>query len=188
MPFPTITDIRSERLQIRPVAPADLPDLLEINGDDEVTRFLPYATWRGPDDGASWLARMDALAATGTGQQLVAARQADGKVIGTVLLFKFDEGSARTELGYVLGRRFWRQGLMREALHAVCGHAFGALGIRRIEAEVNPVNEASNALLQALGFTLEGTLRQRWVAKGAAYDTHVYGCLADEWNAARRAP
>ena len=63
----------------------------------------------------------------------------------------------------------------------MCGQAFGALGVRRIEAEVQPDNLASNALLRALGFVYEGTLRQRWVAKGRAYDTHIYGCLAPEW-------
>ena len=51
--------------------------------------------------------------------------------------------------------------LMREALEAVCGHAFSAMGIRRMEAEVNPMNHGSNALLQRVGFSLEGTMRQR---------------------------
>ena len=49
-----------------------------------------------------------------------------------------------------------------------------------IEAEVNPANLASCALLRRVGFTLEGTLRQRWVAKGQAYDTHLFGWLATD--------
>jgi [ribosomal protein S5]-alanine N-acetyltransferase len=56
--------------------------------------------------------------------------------------------------------------------------------VRRIEAEVNPANTASNALLLGLGFTHEGTARQRWVAKGRAYNTNLYGLLADEWASA----
>lgn len=184
MPFPAITRIEAARVALRPVGPPDLADLLEVNGDDRVTRFLPYASWRSPDDGHAWLARMEALTATGAARQLVIERIADGKVIGAVLLFKFDEPSARLEVGYVLGHDHWRRGYAHEALQAVCAHAFGPLAIRRIEAEVNPDNQASNALLQRLGFVLEGTLRKRWVGKGVAYDTHVYGCLADEWRAA----
>ncbi len=106
------------------------------------------------------------------------------QVIGSVLLFKFDAGSARAELGYVLGRPHWRQGLAREALRAVLGQVFGALGLRRIEAEVNPDNTASCALLASLGFVLEGRLRQRWAAKGVTYDTHLYGCLVQDWQLA----
>lgn len=181
MSFPVISLIESERIALRPVAAADLPALRAINGDPQVTQFLPYATWTTPDDGAAWLARMEALGATGAGQQLVVVRRADAAVIGTLLLFKHDAGSQRVELGYVLGRVHWGQGLMREALQAVCSHLFGTAGLRRIEAEVNPANLASCALLARVGFTLEGTLRQRWVGKGAAYDTHVFGCLAHEW-------
>jgi RimJ/RimL family protein N-acetyltransferase len=182
MSLPPITRIDSPRLTLRPVASADLADLLAINGDPQVTQFLPYATWQSLDDGAAWLARMEALAATGTGQQFVVVRRSDAVVIGTALLFKHDAASQRVELGYVLGRSHWGQGLMREALQALCGHAFGALALRRIEAEVNPLNLASCQLLSRLGFTLEGTLRQRWVAKGVAYDTHVFGCLAEDWQ------
>lgn len=182
MPIPPVATLSSPRLTLRAVAETDLPDLLEINGDPEVTRFLPYDAWQSLDDGVAWLRRMEALAGTGSGQQLVVVRNADARVIGTLLLFKFEERSARLELGYVLGKRYWGQGLMREALEAICAHAFSALAIRRIEAEVNPANEASNRLLQRLGFIREGTLRQRWVAKGAAYDTHVYGCLAEDWK------
>jgi len=133
------------------------------------------------------LQRMLALGASGTGQQLVVARRADAKVLGTMLLFKYDEGSSRLELGYALGRAHWRQGVMREALTAMCSHAFGVLGIRRLEAEVNPDNLASCALLAGLGFVLEGRLRQRWVAKGRAYDTELYGCLAHEGRAGQEA-
>jgi len=65
----------------------------------------------------------------------------------------------------------------------VCEHAFGAMDVRHIEAEVNPDNIASNALLRTLGFVHKGRLRQRWVNnKGLAYDTNVYGCLSGDLN------
>jgi RimJ/RimL family protein N-acetyltransferase len=185
LPLPAplwIEAIATPRLLLRPVAPGDLPDLLAVNGDDAVTQFLPYASWQGLEDGQAWLLRMLALHSAGTGQQLVLERQADGRVLGGLLLFKLDAPSARLELGYVLGRAHWGQGLMAEAATAACAHVFGTMGMRRIEAEVNPLNRGSNLLLQRLGFVLEGTLRQRWTAKGASYDTHIYGCLRDDWR------
>lgn len=180
--MPTIDRIVTARLVIRPVTADDLVDLLEINGDDQVTRFLPFATWQGPEDGIAWLKRMDALSDAGTGQQLVIVRSTDNKVIGTTLLFRYDAGSARIELGYVIGSAHWRQGYAAEALTAVCEHAFGNMSIRRIEAEVDPRNAASNAVMQSLGFTREGLLRKRWITKGNPTDTYIYGCLAEEWK------
>jgi ribosomal-protein-alanine N-acetyltransferase len=181
MALQTITQVSAPRVTIRPVNDSDLNDLFEVNGDDAVTRYLPYQTWQTIEQGTAWLARMEALATSGTGQQLVIERNEDRKVIGTILLFKFDEASSRLELGYVLGRAHWRRGYASEALRAVCQHAFRQLSVRRIEAEVDPENGASNVLLLALGFTHEGLLRQRWVAKGVAYDTNIYGCLSHEW-------
>jgi len=181
MALPAFEPLSSARTTVREVSASDLPDLMEVNGDPEVTRFLPYATWQSEADGLAWLERMNMLVAAGTARQLVIVRSSDKKVIGTALLFKFDESSNRLELGYALGCAYWRQGYAAEALRAVLSHAFGAMGIRRVEAEVNPSNEASNRLLRLLGFTLEGFLRERWVAKGVTYDVNIYGLLAAEW-------
>jgi [ribosomal protein S5]-alanine N-acetyltransferase len=182
MPLPAPLRIESARLVVRTVEAGDLADLLAVNGDDDVTRYLPYATWQSLDDGQAWLARMHALAASGTSAQLVLVDKASGRCIGSCLLFRLDEGSARAELGYVLGRTHWGQGLMIEALAAVISHLFGSGGLRRLEAEVNPANTASCRLLERLGFRAEGLLRQRWQAKGAVYDTRLYGLLRDEWR------
>lgn len=183
MPLPSIDALATPRTTLREVCADDLPDLMEVNGDPEVTHFLPYATWLSLADAAAWLERMKTLVATGSARQLVIVRNADNKVIGTALLFKFDEGSNRLELGYALGRAHWRQGYAAEALRALMSHVFTGLRIRRVEAEVNPSNLASNALLVSLGFTQEGYLRERWVAKGATYGVNIYGLLASEWQA-----
>ena len=181
MSLPAFGPRSTPRLVIRAVSYADLDDLFEVNGDHEVTRFLPYATWQSREDGVAWFTRMTGLVERGNARQLVVVRKDDDKVIGTLLLFGFDAGSARLELGYVLGRAHWGHGLMREALQSMCAFAFGSLGIRRLEAEVNSSNVASIRLLRSLGFVHEGTLRKRWVAKGAAYDTDMYGLLSAEW-------
>jgi RimJ/RimL family protein N-acetyltransferase len=182
MSLPAFGPLATPRLVIREVRYPDLDDLFEVNGDREVTRLLPYATWQSREDGEAWFKRMTALAEGGNARQLVVVRKDDDKVIGTLLLFNFAPVSARLELGYVLGRTHWGRGLMCEALRSVCAHAFGSLGIRRLEAEVNSSNVASMRLLRALGFVHEGTLRKRWIAKGEAYDTDMYGLLAEEWS------
>ena len=188
MPLPLITRINATRVHLRPVQVDDLPALMHVNGDDQVTKFLPYASWTKIEDAQAWLQRMDTMAQGGESRQLVIVRNDDDAILGTVLLFRYEEGSARLEIGYVLGRAHWRQGYAREALVAVLAHAFDSMSIRRIEAQVNTANAASSALLLALGFHHEGVLRQRWVDKGAARDVNFYGCLAGEWLTAQVPP
>jgi ribosomal-protein-alanine N-acetyltransferase len=172
--------VETSRLTLRAVAPADLPDLLAVNGDPEVVQFLPYAAWASLQDGEAWLGRMQALETGGSGRQYVLVLRATGAVVGTLLLFRHDAGSARAELGYALARRCWGRGLMKEALAAFCTALFDSGALRRLEAEVNPANLASNALLSSLGFVLEGRARQRWVAKGRTCDVNCYGLLRGE--------
>jgi [ribosomal protein S5]-alanine N-acetyltransferase len=171
------------RLAVRPLADADLDDLFAVNGDAEVTRFLPYAAWQSAADGQAWLRRMRGLEHDGVARQLVLAHEG-GPVVGTLLLFHFDAASARAEVGYVLGRAWWGRGLMREALEGACSACFGNLGLRRLEAYVDRDNAASNALLRRVGFVHEGTLRQRTVAHGTARDMQVWGLLSGEWPTA----
>ena len=181
--------LTTPRLALRLVQAEDLPALMAVNGDEAVTRFLPYATWQTLDDAQAWLTRMEAAQATGTALQFVITQRTDGLAIGSALLFRHDEGAARAELGYVLGRAHWGKGVMHEALHALLQHAFHGAGLRRIEAEVNPANVGSMRVLQALGFMQEGLLRQRWVGKdGQPYDIAYFGLLREEAAPALQPP
>ena len=181
MPLTAPNPIESERLLVRLVSKSDLPALLEVNSNHEVTALLPYATWNSMADAEAWLQRMKGIQATGLALQFVLVLKSTGMAIGTGLLFRFEEGSARAELGYALGRAYWGQGLMLEALEALISCAFGNMNLRRLEAEVDTRNQSSARVLQRLGFTKEGLLRQRWVSKGETNDVEVYGLLRNEW-------
>jgi RimJ/RimL family protein N-acetyltransferase len=180
--------IETARLVVRPVRADDLAALVAVNSDEKVTAMLPYARWASMDDARAWLARMEGIQSGGSAVQFVIVDQALGQAVGTALLFRHDEGSARAELGYVLGRRHWGRGLMHEALGALLERAFTGLGLRRIEAEVDVRNAASSRVLQRLGFVREGILRQRWVTKGEARDVEVHGLLRSEWTAPTHRP
>lgn len=174
------TPLSTARLTIRRVTRADLPALLAVNGDAAVTRFLPYATWTSLADGEAWFERMATLQAAGGTAQYVIEQREPGRVIGSCLLFRHEAASARAEIGYVLGRAHWGQGLMVEAMRGFVDHAFGTLALRRLEAEIDPRNLASARLLERLGFVREGLLRQRWVSKGELSDSALYGLLRGE--------
>jgi len=118
----------------------------------------------------------------------VVTRAGDDTAIGVCSLFHFVESCRRAEIGYILAQAAWGQGVMREALTAVIEHAFGPLGLRRIEADADPRNAASTRLLTRLGFVREGTLRERWEVAGEISDAAFYGLLARDWRALRAAP
>jgi RimJ/RimL family protein N-acetyltransferase len=186
MKLPVNLEIHTPRLSIRAVQEADLPALLHINGDDEVTQYLPYASWKNLDDANAWYQRVLKRRAASEVFQwaIVLPETAHGteqggseKVIGSCLMFAFDEPSQRAEFGYVLGREFWGAGYMAEAMKALVQHGFSHIGLRRLEAEIDARNGASARLLAHLGFEREGLRRGRLCDKGVVSDSVVYGLL-----------
>ena len=110
------------------------------------------------------------------------ARNRDDRVIGTLTLHRLDWSSRRAELGFALARSCWGQGYMTEGATLALDHAFGALELRRLEADVDPRNETSLRLLERLGFTREGLARERWEVAGEVQDSLLLGLLAREWR------
>lgn len=179
------TTIDTKRLVLRLVRDEDLAQLLDINADDIVTRYLPYESWRGMDDAQAWMGRAQARLAAGEAWQFVMVLRESGRVIGSFLLFHFDRPNGRAEIGYLLGREHWGAGYMQEAAAAVVDYAFGPAGLRRLEAEIDPRNDASARLLERVGFVKEGHLRERWATKAEVSDSGLYGLLRSEWLASR---
>ena len=86
-----------------------------------------------------------------------------------------------SEIGYMLARAHGGTGLAREAVACLIDHLFITERQRRIFADTDPDNARSNALLIALGFTLEGRLRAEWETHIGVRDTFLWGLLATEW-------
>ncbi|MGF1464231.1 MAG: GNAT family N-acetyltransferase [Maricaulaceae bacterium] len=105
-------------------------------------------------------------------------RAEDQALAGGCNLSNIRRGVQQTaSLGYWVGDPFKRRGLMRAAVTAVLEYAFTDLGLNRIEAACIPCNEPSKALLEALGFRLEGCARRYLKINGAWRDHLLYAKL-----------
>ncbi len=92
---------------------------------------------------------------------LLNCREQDGAIVGVATLSQIFRGPLQSAyLGYYAGATFSGQGYMTEGLRLVLDHAFGRLRLHRVEANVQPENEASLALIDRLGFTREGYSRR----------------------------
>ena len=109
-------------------------------------------------------------------------RKSDEQMIGTCTLHQIHVQNWRAEVGYALGRAYWGNGYMNEAMHALVDYAFRSMKLHRLEADIDPRNESSAKSLERLGFTREGLLRERWIVDGEVSDSALYGLLASEWH------
>ena len=118
------------------------------------------------------------------GEQLRLAleRTDDGSSIGICTLFAFSWQCRRAEVGYGLAAHAWGHAYMDEALRALLGYRFATLGLNRVEADIDPRNQASAKSLERLGFQKEGHLRERWIVGDDVSDTALYGLLQRDWH------
>ena len=73
-------------------------------------------------------------------------------------------------------------GLHARSAQRLLDYAFDDLGLHRLEADIDPRNEASARTLERLGFVKEGFLRERWIVADVISDSAVYGLLRREWQ------
>ncbi|HET8716259.1 MAG TPA: GNAT family N-acetyltransferase [Nocardioidaceae bacterium] len=104
----------------------------------------------------------------------------DGEAVGTVTLRGVGSDSGRLSWQLYAGHR--GQGLATRALRLLVQHAFTDLGLRRVEAEVEPENTAAARVATRAGLRREGVKRIA-PGTGARADTRehaVYARLADD--------
>ena len=110
--------------------------------------------------------------------QLCRAMLVDGRAVGSIALFLGEEVYRRSaELGYWLGRPFWRQGIMTAAVTEMCGLGVEVWDIVRIHAEPYARNAGSRGVLEKAGFTLEGVLQNSVYKNGEILDSCIYARL-----------
>jgi ribosomal-protein-alanine N-acetyltransferase len=105
-----------------------------------------------------------------------------GEAIGTLGFYKYSERDRSAILGYDLMQFHWGHGYMTEAVGALLGYGFDELRLNRVEATVDPPNLRSVRLLERLGFTLEGCMREKYFYKGCFHDELIYSLLKKDWS------
>ena len=186
MAFPAIhPELTTERLILRAHHDGDIDALYALFTDPATMRYWGAPPWTEPAQAAAMLARGAAAFAAHEAIRFAVVPREGGAMIGSCTLFGHDTQNRRAEMGYILAREAWGSGLMTEALTAVLDWGFGALELHRVEADVDPRNLPSVAILDRLGFVREGFLRQRWHVAGEVSDSIFLGLLAPEWASAR---
>lgn len=177
--------LTSERLVLRPLHEDDADDIFATYADPEVMRYWTGAPWTERTRALEYIAAGERDIADGTAMRLGLEHKLTGRCIGQVTLFHFDMQNRRCDLGYALNRAHWGQGYIGEALQVLLDFGFGALGLNRMEADIDPRNTPSLRTAERLGFVQEGLLRERWLVNGEVCDTALYGLLLRDWKARR---
>ncbi len=101
------------------------------------------------------------------------------RIIGACNITHIERGiSQSAKLGYWIGEAYAGKGYARSSVRAACQFCFEILGLHRVEAAVQADNAASIKVLEAVGFTREGTARGLLKINGQWRDHVIYAKLS----------
>jgi len=176
--------IETERLLLRPFAPADAPVVQELAGDYDIAanvRMIPHPY---PDHMADdWIDSHQDKLEHGEIHLAITLRD-DGTLIGAIgLIVNRDDENA--EMGYWIGKPYWNKGYCTEAARALVKYGFEKLKVQRIHSFYMTKNPASGRVMQKLGMKHEGTMR-RCIKKWDVFeDVNIYSILISEYFGSR---
>ena len=186
LPWEFSAPIATPRLRLRLMTADDTDDVLAWMSDPEVTRYQLYEPRDRADVARRVLEYSEATTIAAVGDYVQPAIELpDGRVVGAIYFTLTSLDDSAAEIGWALNGEFHGQGYAFEAASAMLDLAFGAMGLHRVCAELDPRNDASVALCLRLGMRHEAHLVEDLWFKGAWGDTGCYAILAREWRERR---
>ena len=159
-------------------------------GDLDAMRYWNFPARKSKAETARWVKGLARTSSPHSYQAWAIAEKRGDRCIGMVNYHHREPRNRRLEIGYILARSHYGQGLMTEALQAFVAYCFDELGTHRIEAMISPDNRASIKLVERLGFRREGgPLRDYWRVGEHYTSALVYGLIdSDRKSEGMRAP
>ena len=146
---------------------------------------LHHPWTRPPADQAGFRALL-ARAVGGDFVSLVGWRIDDNSLVAVVNLSQIVHGSFQScYCGFYANAATAGKGLTRETLELALRYAFGVEGLHRVEANLQPDNARSLALVRRVGFRHEGFSPRYLHIDGAWRDHERFAITAEDWHSHR---
>lgn len=157
-----MTVLRTPRLLLRRAVPTDLDALHAILSDPIAMQYWSTAPHTTIDQTRAWLDSMMASPPELSEDFII---EREGKTIGKVGFYRLPE------IGFIIHREYWGQGIAYEAARAAIDHVFATRNVMTLKADVDPRNDASRKLLERLGFVQTGFAERTFQINGVWADS-----------------
>ena len=180
----SVIELEGARVILRDFAPEDVAGVADYSVDEEVGR---YQDWQSLSlEGARAFVDRAIAAAHETPRtnfDFAIIERASEALIGDASIGIDSTRDKRAEVGFTLRRDRWGEGLATEAAGLLLAFGFEKLGLHRIAATTHPDNTASVRVLEKVGMTYEGRLRDHLLTRGEWKDSLMWSILEPQWRA-----
>jgi len=171
--MPDLPTLSTHGAILRPLAIADAEALFAAHGDPHTHTYWSSPAHKSVSETVDYI--RDTLDLPGA--HVWAITESGGEALGRIGLFIEREGVG--EIGIIMRPDAAGRGLASRAVTLVIAHAFDALGLHRISADIDPDNASSISLFFRAGFQREGVLRGNWKTHLGIRDSVIMAKLKD---------
>lgn len=179
MGFPTL---ETERLQLIDITQNHAESLFEILSLEEVTKYYGTDRFTSIEEAKKLIDMFQKNFYEKRSIRWGIILKEHNKFIGTLGLNGLQLKNKKAEIGYEIHPCYWRKGYTTEAITEVLKYSYEVLKLNRIGAVVYLENEASSKLLEKLGFSKEGVLRDYLYQNNLFHTTNMFSLLKQEWE------
>ena len=184
--FSHLPELTTERLTLRRMMVLDTDDMYEYACRPDVTKYLTWHPHPDREYTREYLEYLGNRYSAGMFYDWAVIYEPDCKMVGTCGFTAFNCTSDSAEVGYVLNPEYWGKGIATEALSRVLHFAFEELKLHRVEARFMEDNERSRRVMEHVGMTFEGILREAMLIKGSYASVGICSILRSEWEALKK--
>lgn len=176
--------LETERLLLRKLSDSDADILFPYWSCPEVTEYFTMEPFKQRQEAVEMIQLLNSLYDKDDAIRWGLVIKNTGMLCGTCGFHNLRPEHKRAEIGYEIGKQYWGQGIMAEALRKILEYGFSNMSFNRIEAFINKGNQKSMNLVEKLGFLQDGLLREYEFARGSYVDQYCYSLLKKDWEIA----
>jgi ribosomal-protein-alanine N-acetyltransferase len=174
--FEEFPEIETENLILRQIQLSDAEDVFNFYSDQEVVKYHDVEAFTSIERTESLIKRWQQGFQNQQRMRWGITEKQNNIIIGTCG-YSFSKNYLCAEIGYELAKKYWRQGIMLEAIRNIMKFGFQKMEVNRIQATVMLENTPSMNLLLKLGFQEEGILREYGFWKRQFHDIKMFSLL-----------
>ena len=173
--------LETEHFYLRKINTDDIPVIFEYGSNPNVSKQVSWETHQTVADTRAFVDMIVEGYEQGTKALWGMELKSTGKLVGTIDFVTIQERHRKAEIGYVLSEDCWGKGYMTEAARRIISFGFEELQLERIQARCFVENEGSARVMEKVGMSFEGTMRNAMFAKGKFHDLKMFAIVSEDY-------
>lgn len=173
--------LETKRLNLLEMKKEDAEALFKLRSDPEFTKFLSSDPYQKLVEAKKVIQKnLDAFQKKEAISWKIALKEKED-LIGYIGFWRIDKANFRGEVGFGLAKTERQKGITSEALQAIIQYGFKELKLHSVMADTDPLNIASNKLLEKIGFKREAHIKENYYYNGKFIDSYYFGLLESDF-------